>query len=106
MLIFIAGCGKNSSGDPAPADPCAGTSYKFSADVQPIINTSCATSPNCHGAGSTNLGGPFTDYNKIFAKRTDIKFQIQSGLMPKIGSISADEKNKIICWINSGAANN
>ncbi len=99
-------CGKNSGGDPAPTDPCLGLSFKFAADVQPIINTSCAFTSNCHSGGSTNLGGPLTDYNKIFAKRADMKIQIQNGLMPQTGTITADQKNKIICWINSGAPNN
>jgi hypothetical protein len=72
--------------------------------VQPVINAACANS--CHSATSTNSGGPITDYNKIFAKRSDIKFQIENGLMPKTGSLTTDQKNKIICWINSGAPNN
>lgn len=102
---MAAGCGKNG-GDPAPNDPCAGLTVKFATEVQPIINSTCANSANCHGTGSTNSGGALTDYNKIFAKRSDIKDQLNAGLMPKAGSISAADKNKIICWINSGAPNN
>lgn len=107
IIFFISGCSKgNGVSNPPPADPCAGLSFKFSADVQLIINTSCATSPSCHAAGSNNPGGPLTDYNLIFAKRSSIKFQVENGLMPKGGSLTADQKNKIICWINSGAPNN
>jgi hypothetical protein len=106
IVIFIISCSKNSGGDPTPTDPCGGLSFKFSTDVQPIFNTTCANSSNCHGAGSANSGGPFTDYNLIFAKRAEIKFQVSGGFMPKVGSITADQKNKIICWINSGAPNN
>ena len=109
-LIFITNsCSKGSEkGDPTtpPTDPCAGLSSKFAADVQPIINSTCATSTSCHAAGSVNSGGPLTDYNLIFAKRSNIKFQIENGLMPKGGSLTTDQKNKIICWINSGAPNN
>ncbi len=104
ITLFVS-CTKNS-GNPAPSDPCAGLSFKFAADVQPIINASCANSSNCHGSGSLNSGGPLTDYNLIFAKRSNIKFQIENGLMPKVGSLTTDQKNKIICWINSGAPNN
>ena len=107
IIFFINSCSKGSGGsNPAPADPCLGLSFKFAADVQPIVNTTCAISSNCHAAGSTNRGGPLTDYNKNFVKRSDIKFQIEAGLMPQSGSISADQKNKLICWINSGAPNN
>lgn len=107
VVLCIVSCSKNSGGNPAPTvDPCAGLSFKFSTDVQPIINTTCANSANCHGVGSVNSGGPLSDYNSIFNKRSNIKFQVENGLMPKTGSITADQKNKIICWINSGAPNN
>lgn len=106
LVFVLIACGKNSGGDPAPTDPCAGTAYKFSTDVQPIINSTCANSANCHGTGSSNSGGPLTDYNLVFAKRSNIQYQVSTGLMPKVGSLTADQKNKIICWINSGAPNN
>ena len=107
-IIFLTnGCRKDSGGNtPPPADPCTTLAFKFAADVQVIFNTSCATSPSCHASGSNNSGGPLTDYNLIFAKRSNIKFQIENGFMPKGGSLTADKKNKIICWINSGAPNN
>ncbi len=107
IAFFVTGCSKGSGGgDPPPADPCANLSFKFTADVKPIINATCAISSNCHLDGSTNRGGPLTDYNKIFLKRADIKSQVAAGLMPQSGSLTADQKNKIICWINSGAPNN
>ena len=107
IIFFICSCGKdNGGGNPPPADPCVAVASKFAADVHPIITTSCAGSFSCHGAGSNNPGGPLTDYNFIFAKRSNIKFQIENGLMPKGGSLTTDQKNKIICWINSGAPNN
>src|SRR5437773_1189436 len=100
-LLFASSCKKSGSG--GGADPCTGISPKFAADVQPIVNSTCAISSGCHAAGSTNAGGPFTDYTKIFNRRTDIKDQINAGLMPQTGSLTTDQKNKIICWINSGA---
>ena len=107
MALLLNACTKGSGGaTPSPTDPCAGLSFKFLSDVQPIVNTTCANSANCHGAGSVNSGGPLTDYNSIFNKRSNIKFQIENGLMPKAGSLSTADKNKIICWINSGAPNN
>ena len=103
-VIIFARCTKTGSGgDPSPKDPCAGISFTFSVNVQPIINTSCT---GCHGANSTNSGGPLIDYNLIFAKRSNIKFQVENGLMPKGGSLTIAQKNIIICWINSGAPNN
>lgn len=103
VCIFLNACTKDG---PSNTDPCNGVSAKFAADVQPIINSSCANSASCHGTGSTNSGGALTDYNKIFTKRSEIKFQVENGLMPKTGALPTAEKNNIICWINSGAPNN
>jgi hypothetical protein len=105
VVALFNSCTKDSNPTPA-TDPCAGASFKFSTDVQPIINASCAINSGCHAAASLNSGGPLTDYNLVFAKRSNIKFQIENGLMPKTGSLTTDQKNKIICWINSGAPNN
>lgn len=106
VVILLIACGKGGGGTPGGTDPCTGLAYKFTADIQPIFNSSCANNVSCHGTGSTNSGGPLTDYNFIFNKRSNIKFQIENGLMPKGGSLTADQKNKILCWINSGAPNN
>lgn len=106
IIFFVARCGKSSTGGSTVTDPCLGLSFKFAADVQPIFNSTCSNSSFCHGTNSTNSGGPLTDYNKIFLKRSDIKGQINAGLMPRNGSLTADQKNKIICWIDSGAPNN
>ncbi len=105
IILLLNACSKDGGSTPA-TDPCAGLSFRFSTDVQQIINTSCAINSACHAAGSSNSGGPLTDYNLIVAKKSNIKFQIENGLMPKTGTLTVDQKNKIICWINSGAPNN
>ncbi len=105
LLFFAEGCGKCDCIE--STDPCAGLSYKFAMDVQPIINTRCATSPGCHSTGSVNRGGPLTNYTEIFNKRVEIKIQVSSNSMPfPPDTLSSDSKNKIICWINSGAPEN
>ncbi len=110
IIFIISGCSKGSSGggDPTPpqTNPCATLSFKFAADVKPIMDATCAINSGCHATGSTNKGGALTDYNKIFAIRSAIHSQVSAGLMPQTGSLTADQKNKIICWINSGAPNN
>jgi hypothetical protein len=116
IILMINSCSKSGGGgsNPAPPppapppglDPCLNLSFKFASQVQPVINATCAISSNCHADGSINRGGPLTDYNKIFLKRADIKSQVATGLMPQSGSLTADQKNTIICWINSGATNN
>lgn len=112
FLLFVAtlsflgqGCGKCDC--IVSTDPCAGISYKFKTDVQPIIMTSCATRNSCHAAGSVNSGGPLTNYAQIFNKKSEIKIQISSNSMPPPpDTLASVQKNKIICWLNSGAPDN
>jgi len=105
-FLFIS-CSKSSDGGGAPAAGyCDGVTSKYGIDVKPIINTTCLLGSNCHSAGSTNSGGELTDYNKVFNKRSQIKDVVFSGVMPQTGSLSTDQKKKIICWIDAGATNN
>lgn len=104
VCIYAAMYGCTKSG--GASDPCAGLSTSFAANVQPIINANCAINSSCHAAGSTNSGGPLTDHAKVSAHSSQIKFQIEAGLMPKTGSITTAQKNTIICWISSGSPNN
>lgn len=84
---------------------CQGAANKF-GNVNPIIQTKCAFSPACHGAGSTNVGGALTSYELIKAKASQIKLQVQTGLMPQTGSLTPTELQSIVCWVESGAPNN
>ena len=85
---------------------CAGISPKFSADVQPILTSVCSINSNCHASGSTNSGGPFTTHAEVFAKSSNIRAAILSGVMPQSGTITQAQVNAFICWIDSGAPNN
>ncbi len=112
VTVALSQYGCSKSGSNTPITPpvtsidCTGSNPSFASDVLPIINASCATSTSCHAAGSTTSGGPFTSYSLIAAKASDIKSQVQSGAMPKTGSITAAQKKTIICWVSAGAANN
>ncbi len=85
---------------------CTGITPTFSADVQPILTTVCSINSNCHGSGSLNSGGAFTNYTEVNAKKSNIRAQILSGAMPQTGSITQAQVNAFICWIDSGAPNN
>lgn len=111
LFIFCASffitCSKsNSSGGGTTPAYCDGITSKYAADVQPIIINTCLLGSNCHSAGSTNTGGELTDYTKVFNKRTQIRAAVNSGVMPQTGTLTTDQKKKIICWIDSGAPNN
>lgn len=84
---------------------CNGAANKFS-DVNPIVQSKCSFSSSCHGSGSSNAGGVLTSYDLIKNKAASIKLQVQTGLMPQTGSLTAAEKQSIICWVEAGAPNN
>ena len=112
-VIIFAACSKSDSttgtggtGGGGRTFSCVGITPKFAADVQPIIQSLCATNSSCHAAGSTNSGGAFTNYTEVNGKRSNIRAQILSGAMPQTGTISQAQINALICWIDSGAPNN
>lgn len=78
------------------------TNISFSGVIKPIISTNCATNSNCHGSGVT-ARPDFTDDNNIKAKASQIKSLTASGEMPKNGSLTANEKAQIACWVDDGA---
>ena len=68
--------------------------------------SSCAFSSGCHGSGSTNGPGVLTSYTSVFNARTAIRSAVASGSMPQGSSLATNQKNSILCWIDSGAPNN
>ncbi len=106
-LFIVSGCTKSGSGSTGgPVDPCGNITKSFSANVNPIIQSVCATNSGCHGSGSMNGPGPLLTYNQIFSARVSIRLAVSSGTMPLTGSLSQAERNSIVCWIDSGAPNN
>ena len=114
-FLLIASCSK-SSGDGGGSSStgggggttidCTGVASAFAANVNPIIQSTCATDATCHGAGSANGPGPLQTYTQISGAAVLIKPAVASGTMPKVGTLTNAQKNSIICWINSGALNN
>lgn len=102
-VLIILSCSKDSGG--GGSIDCTGVAASFSANANPLIQTFC-NQPTCHNTGSTNGPGPLTTYAEIFAARSSIRVQVQAGLMPQNTTLTASQKNTIICWINSGAPNN
>jgi hypothetical protein len=109
-LAFIIGCSKGSSSDSEGGGggttiDCTGVPKSFATDVNPIIQTFC-NQANCHNVGSGNGPGPLTNYIEVFDARSRIRPQIIAGLMPQNTTLTAAQKNTIVCWIDAGAPNN
>lgn len=113
LLFYISACSKDKSpsgggNEPGPnGNECSSVEAKFSTNILPIIQNSCALS-GCHGTGSSNGPGPLTNYAQISAaKSAIIDAAVNNSRMPKTGGpLSAAQKQMIKCWVNSGASNN
>jgi hypothetical protein len=92
----ISGCTKdNGSSGTAYSPSCSGTAKSYKTDVAPLIQSYCA---GCHSSYST--------YSQLSGSKNSVRSTIVSGSMPKGTSMSASQKDAIVCWIDNGAANN
>ena len=104
--IIIISCSKSGSTTTINNNVnCDGVAKNFASDVNPVIQTFCNQS-NCHNSTSTNGPGPLTNYSQVFNARSSIRAQVAAGLMPQNATLTAAQKNAIICWIDNGALNN
>lgn len=112
FMIFsniLFACSKNpgtNNGGSGGMVNCSGPAKSFAAEVNPIIQASCATNASCHGANSTTGPGPLLNYSQINAVKTIIRSEVSSGHMPPGGGLTDNQRNAIICWIDNGAPNN
>lgn len=107
--IILFACGKDpgtNNGGSGGVINCSGPTKSFAAEVNPIIQASCATNISCHGAGSTTGPGPLLNYSQINSVKTIIRSEVSSGHMPPGGGLTDNQRNAIICWIDNGAPNN
>ncbi len=107
-MWLAAACSKDSvsNNNSGGTVDCSTASAKFSANVLPLIVTKCSYNSGCHGSGSTNSGGVLTNYTQIKARSSNIKSQVNAGLMPQGSTLSNAEKATITCWVDAGALNN
>ncbi|AHF17778.1 hypothetical protein [Niabella soli] len=94
-----------STNPPGGGTDCSTIQAKFAANVYPIIQQSCQLS-GCHNNTDRAGGHAWTSYAEISASASLINSDVQSGKMPKTGSLTAAQKSIINCWVNSGALNN
>ena len=108
LVVLAMACSKggdnNNNNNPPGNVDCGTISTTFSANVAPLIASSCAKS-GCHLTGG-NGPGALNTYAQIFAARAQIRANVASGNMPKDATFSATQKATITCWIDAGAPNN
>jgi hypothetical protein len=107
ISTIIVSCSKSSptASNPMNSSLDCSVPKTFAANAAPVFQAKCALS-GCHGAGSSNGPGELTTYQKIFNARNDIRIAVVTRLMPQGGSLTDEQLNSIVCWIDSGAPNN
>ena len=92
-------------------DECGGT-VSFEIDIQPIIDSKCAIvgDGGCHNGGN----GASLDW-RVFSNFQSHASQVKDritrspgtdGKMPKIGTLTNDQIQLIVCWVDQGAKDN
>ena len=105
--VTFTSCSKSSTSTSGTSGvDCSTVTTTFSANVLPLVQTSCNTNSGCHATGSSRGPGALTTYQQIYNNRSSIRSSVSSGSMPQGSSLSSAQKNIIICWIDNGAANN
>ena len=95
LLAFTFNSCKKNNTAAAYTPSCSGSTPSFSVSVKPLFQSYCVS---CHSNYST--------YAQISASSSSIRSSIVDGNMPKGTTMSDDQKNKIVCWIDGGKPNN
>lgn len=90
IILCSPSCKKN-----VYAPSCSSSTPSYSNEVKALIQSYCS---NCHSNYSSYAGAN--------ANRSSIRASIIDGTMPKNTTLTTDQKNSIICWIDGGAPNN
>ena len=105
-FAFLA-CNSENEEDILPGEElCQDNTATLSGAVSTIIETNCAVS-GCHVSGTGRVN--FTVSENIIQNATQIRNFTQAGIMPPPesgGSLTAQEKMDIRCWVENGAQDN
>lgn len=104
-MILFNSCYNDKEEILYPGAACDGVNTSFSANVSPLIQSTCAVS-GCHDASSHNGPGPLTNYTQIKTAAVQIKSAVVSGFMPQGSTLTTAQIRTISCWVDAGAPNN
>jgi hypothetical protein len=107
LCIFFQSCVDHNLPEPE-IDECVAT-ISFANDIKPIIDTSCALT-GCHN-GDNGADKNWTVFSNFQTKRANVKDRITRpvgtpGHMPAAGSITDEQIQTIVCWVDQGGVNN
>lgn len=96
LLLTIVGfvtCKKKDT-TKAYTPSCSGTK-SYLNDVKPLMQSYCVS---CHNT--------YSSYSGVKSSAASIRSSIVGGSMPKGTTMTDDQKNNIVCWIDAGMPNN
>lgn len=92
-ILLHNNCGKKTT---TPAfSPTCDSEHFFNKEVLPLMKSYCVS---CHSN--------YNSYSQVNSSASSIRSSIMNGSMPRGGTLTDDQKNAIICWIDAGAKNN
>lgn len=71
----------------------------YTNDIRPILNNHCIT---CHSGSGAPRGIQLDSFAAAKANAAAANAAVQSGLMPLVGSLTADEKALLQAWVDAG----
>jgi mono/diheme cytochrome c family protein len=100
LIILLSSCLTNVEEEEVAEEPIGEEIViSFKTDVKPIIDTNCAS---CHGPNTPNL----TTISSIMANSSNVKGEVVSRRMPIGKTLTTEEINTIVGWIDAGALDN
>ena len=103
MAATLFTCKKSNSNQSSAYKPdCSATTPNYQNNVAPLVLSACGSS-GCHVAGSSKGPGALVTYAQLKAASASVRSSVVSGRMPEGSTLTNDQKNTIVCWIDAGA---
>ena len=106
IALISAACAEH---DIPKAFDCSAEEISYINHVKPIVTQNCAIS-GCHN-GDLGSERDWSNLGNLQAKSSEVKRRITlpagaAGHMPAKGSLTYDEIQTLVCWVDQGALDN
>ena len=93
--------GTNSGGDNSGTGTGGGTTLEFATVKAQVFEPYCV---RCHSTAGGNFSGVYVEtYADVFSRLNQITAAVNSGFMPKGGTLPAAAKDLLNAWAQAGA---
>lgn len=110
-LFVLQGClTEKGEVPPPPQTFCDSLDVSYNLHVKPLAEATCANSIGCHVSGGSGPGD-FTTYAALSAVSQTVANRIQLPVsdplhMPQGSTLTQEQVDIFLCWIEDGAPNN